>query len=78
MASYTGNLDLWAATILPLLANGPKPCDHLGYSVSTAQRALEALRKAGLVRPKMHRAGNILSLLAKQWLQHLRKTSCSA
>jgi DNA-binding IclR family transcriptional regulator len=60
MTSYAGNLDLWAATVLPLLANGPKPCVQLGYSISTAQRALEGLRKAGLVRPKMHRAGKIL------------------
>jgi hypothetical protein len=64
MPSYAGKLDLWAATVLPLPANGPKACDQLGYSISTAQRAPEALRKAGLVRPKMHRAGKIL---IEQW-----------
>jgi predicted transcriptional regulator len=60
MTSYAGSLDLWSATVLPLLASGPKPCDQLGLSISTAQRALEGLLRAGLVRPKMHRAGEIL------------------
>jgi hypothetical protein len=60
MPSYAGKPGPLGSYGAPSARERAEACDQLGYSISTAQQALEGLRKAGLVRPKMHRAGKIL------------------
>ena len=45
-------LELYRQTFLPLLENGPKRTDQLGYSPTVASRALHLLWQHGLVKRK--------------------------
>ena len=52
LLAYSSPLDLYISRFWPLLEDGAKRCDQLGYSPRVTQKALEQLLEHGLVRRK--------------------------